>query len=192
MTTAFVRWAGVHDDDRLLTGAERRRAAAMGEADRRRFVTGRDLLRRTVAAVAGCHPADVEVEQTCTRCGGPHGRPAVHAGGRALGASVAHAGELAVVAVATRAVGVDVEPGADRRWVRTEAVLKATGHGLEVDPSLVGVSAPGDPPRLLSWQGPGRRPRLRIVDLDPCDGYVGALAVRSWRLRVDAALSFSR
>lgn len=38
-----------------------------------------------------------------------------------------------------------------RVWARKEAVLKATGHGLVVDPTEVVVSAPSDPPRLLDW-----------------------------------------
>jgi len=37
-------------------------------------------------------------------------------------------------------------------WARKEAILKATGHGLVVDPSQVVVSAPTAPAALLEWK----------------------------------------
>lgn len=71
-----------------------------------------------------------------------------------------------------------------RWWVRKEAVLKMTGHGLLVDPSHLEVSSPDEPPRLLAWHGPGRRPRVELADLD-VDGAVAAVAVGTRRaLRV--------
>ena len=51
-----------------------------------------------------------------------------------------------------------------------------TGHGLLVDPSHLEVSPPDEPPRLLAWHGPGRRPRVELADLD-VDGAVAAVAV---------------
>ncbi|MFD5428584.1 4'-phosphopantetheinyl transferase family protein, partial [Streptomyces sp. NPDC127084] len=39
-----------------------------------------------------------------------------------------------------------------RYWARKEAVLKATGDGLMVEPSALTVSAPGVPARLLEWR----------------------------------------
>ena len=38
-----------------------------------------------------------------------------------------------------------------RMWSRKEAILKATGHGLVVDPSQVVVSSPDAPAALLEW-----------------------------------------
>lgn len=71
-----------------------------------------------------------------------------------------------------------------RWWVRKEAVLKMTGHGLLVDPSRLEVSPPDEPPRLLTWEGPGRRPQVELADLE-VDGAVAALAVGTRRpLRV--------
>ena len=89
-----------------------------------------------------------------------------------------------VVAVARSgvdAVGIDIEPPAGdmsdlRRWVRTEAVLKATGDGLDVDPSLVEVGARGSALRVVRWDGPGRRPVMRVIDLELGAGLVAALA----------------
>jgi 4'-phosphopantetheinyl transferase len=187
-----VRWTVapgcLGDDHELLSEPERDRLRSMrDDAVRHRFVTGRLLLRVAIAEVTG-HPAgDVEIRQRCTRCGGPHGRVQVTVDTGRVEVSLSRAGELAVVAVGSRPVGVDVEavvgprgPTLDRdalrTWVRTEAVLKATGHGLDVDPSLVILGPPTSPPRLLEWKGPGRRPRMRLADLDLGPGYVAALA----------------
>ena len=65
-----------------------------------------------------------------------------------------------------------------RWWVRKEALLKMTGLGLAIDPSLIEVSAPDEPPSLLAWDGPGPRPRAELADLD-LDGAVGAVAVQT-------------
>jgi 4'-phosphopantetheinyl transferase len=108
----------------------------------------------------------------CPFCGGPHGPLRVH--GVAARAGVAYTADLAVVAVAdassARAIGVDAEavdaapaggssaspgstpalervlaPGAGiREWTRIEAVLKADGRGLRLDPAAVAVSASAD------------------------------------------------
>lgn len=65
-----------------------------------------------------------------------------------------------------------------RFWTRKQAVLKATGDGLRVEPSAVAVSGPGAPPRLLGFRGrPGLEKRARLVDLFPAPGYVGALCL---------------
>lgn len=121
-------------------------------------------------SVAGA--AGVRIENPCPRCGGPHGPVRVFdraSGAETLRASVAYAAGYAVVAL-TRAVhariGVDAEgadaaasgtldrvlPGADTRaWVRVEAVLKTSGHGLRTDPALVRIE-PCPPARSA---GPG-------------------------------------
>lgn len=173
MSPVVVRWAHVDD---ARSGARR-------------------LLRDAVAQVAGCSPGDVELHQSCPRCGGPHGRPTVEIAGRhGPEVSFAHAGDLAIVAVARAPVGVDIEPigspthGIDLRvWVRTEAVLKATGFGLEIDPRLVDVGPATAPPRLVGWMGPGRRPALRMADVESAPGYLAALARLGRRpLRLDA------
>lgn len=62
-----------------------------------------------------------------------------------------------------------------RTWVRKEAVLKAVGCGLDVDPRSL-VLGPGDePPRIERGPvGP-----WHLQDLDPAVGAIGALAVRA-------------
>lgn len=54
-----------------------------------------------------------------------------------------------------------------RVWARKEAVLKATGHGLVVDPSEVLVSGPLDPPALVAWRAEELQPAaVSLVDLE--------------------------
>lgn len=58
-----------------------------------------------------------------------------------------------------------------RVWARKEAVLKATGHGLVVDPSEVLVSGPLDPPSLVAWRAEEPAPpAVSIADLDLATG----------------------
>jgi len=189
--TTIVRWAKVDalDPDLVpewLTPAERGRHRSLRQAvDRRQFVGARQLLRDTLVELLGGSADDVELHQQCDRCGGAHGRPMVRIAGRpGPHVSTTHAGGLVAVAIASNPVGVDLEPVGDTTtdtgdlvtWVRTEAVLKATGHGLDVDPRLVGISGPDAAPRLETWNGPGRRPAVTLADLDLGGGLVGCVA----------------
>jgi len=63
-------------------------------------------------------------------------------------------------------------------WVRKEAVLKATGHGMLMAPSNVVVSCPPTPPKLLAWDGadPPRGP-IHLVDLPVSGWYAASVAV---------------
>ncbi|WP_338748190.1 4'-phosphopantetheinyl transferase family protein [Janibacter alittae] len=63
--------------------------------------------------------------------------------------------------------GCDLLIARARVWARKEAILKATGHGLVVDPSEVLVSSPLDPPELLAWRAEEPAPpAVSLVDLD--------------------------
>ncbi|MGY0058371.1 4'-phosphopantetheinyl transferase family protein [Streptomyces sp. LZ34] len=71
----------------------------------------------------------------------------------------------------------DRTAGFTRYWCRKEAVLKATGHGLLVDPALLTVSPPDAPPRLEHWRDrPGPPVPPHLTDLHPGPGYRAALA----------------
>jgi 4'-phosphopantetheinyl transferase len=183
-----------------------RRERYVRACDRARFALAAALLRLLVAARTGEAPTEVAIERTCPRCGEPHGRPLVGGAGAklALHASVSHAGELAIVALSRGApVGVDIEAlgstppsalvddilapaeaplAADdahafyRIWTRKEAVLKATGAGLELGMARVELSPPDEPPALVAYDG-APSPASVISDLQPAPGHVGALCV---------------
>lgn len=194
---------GLLSDGLLSDGEIGRLSSLRQQADRQRFVGVRLLLRAAVSEMARCDPGDVALRQRCGDCGGPHGRPIVStAAQRGPAVSMAHSGALAIVALAPRPVGIDIEAlpddgttapvtrGHDEidlvTWVRQEAVLKMTGHGVRVDPRLVRVSGPETSPRLISWDGPGRTPALRMADVETAPGYVATVARRGRRhLRVD-------
>ncbi len=62
-----------------------------------------------------------------------------------------------------------------RWWVRKEAILKATGHGLRIDPRRLAVGPPHEAPRLVAWDGPDRPRALRLADVD-LPGQVASVA----------------
>jgi 4'-phosphopantetheinyl transferase len=176
-----------------------RRARFRMEADRDRFTLAAVLLRAVVGRCTGVDAWSVTVDRTCGRCGRPHGRPRLPCAG--LETSVSHSGDVVVVAVtAAGPVGVDVElvargyaevlpsvctkaeqsfvrtPGDFYAyWTRKEAVLKATGEGLEREMTDVVVTPPGSAPSLVSLAGVRTLPCCMADVL--ADGYAGAVAV---------------
>lgn len=55
-------------------------------------------------------------------------------------------------------------------WARKEAVLKATGHGLAIDPTRVVVSGPHQPARLVRWDADQPAPaHLAVHDVELAD-----------------------
>ena len=134
---------------------------------------GRALLRRLAAEQLGVAPEDVPLTQRCPDCGGPHGRPEI--ADSELRVSLARCALGAVAVAAWGAdIGVDVEPSAQTparlaaieevaggtgvaRWTRVEAVLKADGRGLRIDPRRVRIE--GDIATIA-----GEPARYRIVE----------------------------
>ncbi len=178
------------------------------------FLAGRRLLRELVSTVAAVDAAEVVVEARCPFCGGPHGRPAVIAppSATSLQLGLSHtAGAVVAVAAWDHAVGVDVEradavaaPERDRaiatvagasgddplaHWTRVEAVLKADGRGLRVDPRTVSVTTVGDviEARIDRAEGAADRDtapdpaaaRYVLATLDLGPWYTASVAVRS-------------
>ena len=157
------------------------------------------LLRRLAA---DRHGQQVTVGRICPGCGSPeHGRPWLRGwdGARPAGVSLSRTPGTTVVAMwPDGRVGVDVErvdrftdPGIadvllhpDERagpaaglattWVRKEALLKASGTGLSVDPRAVRLAADGTP-LVVQWPAGVPRPGW-VVDLVLADGLVAALA----------------
>lgn len=116
--TADVWWARRQDaaarHARLLDHVEQGRYAAYRrDEDQDRFLVGCALAKTVLAGYAGGDPASIRFDRTCPQCGQPHGKP--RAAGTGLQHSVAHSGDLVVVAVARDPVGVDVEQLDGRR-----------------------------------------------------------------------------
>jgi 4'-phosphopantetheinyl transferase len=158
----------------LLSGDERERAGAPPFAPRkRRYVARQGALREILAWYEGVAPAELELERS------NRGKPVV-AGSEGLRFSVSDSADLALVAVARREVGVDVEKVRSRpisaraaplatseffeRWTKLEATGKALGTGL-----------------LRSRIGDGS---LSCTSLDVAPGFAAAVAVAADRFQV--------
>jgi 4'-phosphopantetheinyl transferase len=99
-------------DISLLDDGEQRRAAALRRpAERALYVAAHSALRRVLSAYTGVPAASVRLTRLpCPGCGGPHGRPAVAGpAGTGVHFSLSHSGGLALLGLASRPVGVDVE-----------------------------------------------------------------------------------
>ncbi len=192
---------GAHPDARdLLTPFELARYGSLRPDAARAFLAGRLLLRDLVVTLAGVDPADVSVEARCPVCSEPHGRPVVisPAAAMPLQLALAHAGSVVVAAAAwNHPVGVDVErsdaahaperddaittvagaSGEDalEHWTRVEAVLKADGRGLRVDPERVRIRTSGDAVEAWIDDQTGKRYRLAPIDLGT--GFTATVAV---------------
>jgi len=170
-------------------------------ADTDRSLLGAVLLRMAAARHLGIRPEEVAVDRTCGRCGAQHGRPLLPGSG--LHASVSHSGEIVAVAITSAGpAGVDVEavrgidfaamaervctPGERSHvhaaadfftyWTRKEAVLKATGEGLNRPMTDLEVAPPGSAPVLLRFGG-GAPPACQMSDISVGNGYQACVAV---------------
>ncbi|MFD5009378.1 4'-phosphopantetheinyl transferase family protein [Streptomyces chartreusis] len=182
----------------LLDDNERSRAR-MGKLPgmRRRFVRAHAAARIILGARLGQPPDTVRFTR------GRWGKPAVE-GARGLHFSLSHSGELALLALAPRPVGVDVElaradldftrlarrffPEAERGsvarggrdtfvrlWTRKEACVKAAGGRLTQGMGLpVAHTAPQAVVRDPAGELEGP---WRVADLALPDGYAGAVAL---------------
>jgi 4'-phosphopantetheinyl transferase len=135
--------------------------------DRRRFLTGRALIRSVLGGYLGCPPTEIPLAVTA------FGKPYLRRdGGPDLRFNLSHSGSLVALAVGIRdEAGIDVEAeppgnadelvsivlsGPERRayeelppalraaaflrcWTRKEAILKASGTGLSCDPRMLTV-----------------------------------------------------
>jgi len=149
----------------VLSEDERRRSAQYRfPRDRRRFIACHAALREILSAYLGL-PAD-----QIRFIAGPYGKPALENAAPALHFNLSHAHELALIAVAGREVGVDVEylaaavalddiarscctprelqaavglpAGALAYWTCKEAYLKGIGTGLSVSPTEIELHPP--------------------------------------------------
>ena len=143
----------------MLSTTERLRYDTTAAARQDSFLAGRMVLRGLASQLTGVPPAQVQLIAVCPDCGGAHGRPEVM--GSSLHVSLSHGAGVVVAAASwDSTIGVDIEAPDERperieaigeltghpsieHWSRVEAVLKADGRGLRVDPSRVSVEEVG-------------------------------------------------
>jgi 4'-phosphopantetheinyl transferase len=147
------------DGGECLDDQERATAARFlrpGLADRYR--AAHCVLRHLLGRFTGVAAAELRFDRRCAHCADPrHGKPRVR--GRDVEFSLSHSEQLAAVAISTgRPVGVDVErirdgdqlvtllgvsddgdPADFTGWALREAVSKAAGLGLVVNPVLTPI-----------------------------------------------------
>ena len=199
-------------DDAILDDEERARARAFRFArDRRRFVSRRTFLRRTLAGYVGVAPAELRYRTSAA------GKPRL-ADRDDVAFSTSHADGLAIVAIArTGEVGVDIErvrpmpnalelaerlfsvrehehlrsiPASTRSeaflrlWTRKEAYVKLAGVGLGMRLDTFDVLGDGEGHVLVDRNESVRAPaRLRPLNLPA--GSVGSVAFTSERVALE-------
>lgn len=155
-------------------------------SDRDRFASAHALAKVALAGYQHLSFVDeVAIRSECKHCGSEaHGKPVLHTPHPEFTFSITYAGARAGVAVARCPVGIDVVRMSAERphpdaltWARKEALLKATGDGLEVPLADLVVSGPDDDPALVSWPDGPMPGDVQLVDLSPGAGHVGALAM---------------
>lgn len=186
----------------LLATAERDRAARFKfEKDRRLYTAAHAALRSILAGYLNVAPGDLEFEI------GQRGKPRLVPtfSKDSLEFNLSHSSEVALIAVTRgREIGVDVEhikkefafaevaeryftarevsairalpEGLQRRafyqcWTSKEAFLKAKGVGLSGELDEVEIHGQG------RVQVKSTLPGWYLSELNPCDGYVGAVAL---------------
>lgn len=210
-----VWWSGIEPfgeiaeiAERILAPDERARAARFRlEADRRRFVAGRVMLRQVIARHTGQQPSELEFQYTS------YGKPRLVSSTAGIDFSLSHSQKVVLLALSQQGrIGVDIErlqPMPDMEhvanaafsraemhalmslcpelrligffncWTRKEAYVKALGGGLGIPLHMFDVSlVPGEPAALLSnRQDPQEVDRWTLFPVNIADGYVGSLAV---------------
>jgi 4'-phosphopantetheinyl transferase len=186
-------------DATWLSDSDAQRVARLRDPeDRHRSLTAAALLQLAVVTRLGT--LAMPIIRECPRCDIAHGRPRIAADRAHL--SVAHAHERVAVAISDCEVGIDVEhalPAAwdpmdvaeaisgpeellsdaeefYRTWVRKEALVKATGEGLNRPLCEIAVTGSRSAPRVLRYEGLDPT-AVTLVDLDLGDRYPGAVAL---------------
>jgi 4'-phosphopantetheinyl transferase len=165
-----------------------------------------EALVELVAVFLSAPGDQVRLGRRCPQCAATdHGRPVVVApvDGSRVHLSVGRTlGRVAVAIGSSGPLGVDIErvdaarfagvaavvqhrdepeadtlPGLASRWVRKEAVLKATGWGLTEDPTNLDLTSDGRSPFAVMATRNGQAVRMWVTDLDLGTQYAAAVAV---------------
>ena len=188
----------------VLSAGERDRAARFRfDDDARRYTAAHGWLRLVLGSATGTAPAEV------TLTTGP-GKPAL-AGGEGPCFNLSHAGHLALIAVASAEVGVDVEPlAAGERWEsmvdvvcceREAAALQALPAGQRRDGFVrlwtakeaylkaIGAGLVVDPRSVEVSLSDGLQPvrdSWHVLPIEPAREYLGAVAAEGddWTVRL--------
>ena len=191
---------------------ERDRAEAfLFPADRHRYQVAHLMLRRVLADYTGCPPGTLRLDRApCPRCGAA-GKPVLAPGARpAPSFSLTHSGDMVIVAVAGRPVGVDVERDAarcvcslaqalhpaDAAWAaglaepeRHEAIITCWVRAeavLKCTGQGIGHGLGGFPVRPGAAAGPGVS-GCAVRQLPAPEGYLAAVALAGARPPVPRA-----
>lgn len=189
-------------DEWLLDREERARVQAfVRDTDRDRYRVAHVVLRRLLGAYLGEDPAAVGlVREPCPGCGEPHGRPAV--ADAPFHFSLAHSGDLVLLAFAGAPVGIDVEEDPSPEAAaeigamlhpRERAELAAVPHRArpasfgrcwtrkEAYLKGVGIGLAEDPSITYVGAGPAPAfvPGWSLTDVPVPHGYAAACAVRA-------------
>jgi 4'-phosphopantetheinyl transferase len=166
-----------------LPSAERERAARfLRERDARRWVASRWALRQVLGEYLGIPPTAVELEVEET------GKPRLR-GAAGLEFSLSHSEDLALVAVAGRPVGVDIEairPGRD-----LQAIAERVLPGADVQDLRAAAEPEQAAVFYRAWTryearlkccgagigGPGPTTPIAVKNLDVAPGHAAAVAV---------------
>jgi 4'-phosphopantetheinyl transferase len=193
----------------VLTSAEADRAARFHhDADRRRNIVGRAVLRHLLSRHFGVEPQAFRFELR------ENGKPFLPQS--EIHFNVSHSGEVVAIALAVNELRVDIEAkhripeiaaiagrffskdeaervcaATDttaeffRIWTMKEAVVKASGQGLGLPLDCFTVpSSPPAPRPVISVSLPPTAADWFVVETEVQDGYYGAVAMRGsdWRV----------
>lgn len=195
---------------RLLSSEEKYRASNFKFArDQRRYILSHTALRSALSSYLSVAPEDLQLSTEPN--GKPMLTPML--GKPRVQFNLSHSNDIALIAVTReREIGVDIEwikqdfpflevaqsffstkevaalaalPTQLRRlaffkcWTSKEALLKAKGTGLSGELDEIEVILTSHDVRVN-----GTIPNWDLVELSPCDGYVGALAVEGTQCRI--------
>jgi 4'-phosphopantetheinyl transferase len=151
------------DEHGLLSPVERERAQRFRQSeDRASFVAAHVLARLCAAEALGCDPLEVQIQQRCELCGGPHGQPRLSPS-QGWAISLAHSRGVVAAAAAMGPIGVDVESAAEGNPAPAWDGSVLTPNELVV---IRGAAEPAELSFLRIWVAKEALAKLGLCALD--------------------------